>query len=160
MYKKKSVYIIAGIVAIAVAAGIAYFYVEHSYDNNNPLKTEWVVSGPFAINKPKYKLGENFFISVNGLKPNEAGNILIIQPSGDIWTTIPFNGSLKSEFNYYNKPDTSSIKKIYMPEDLVGTWQMVFEGVPYKPLSFEIINEFIPGAEKDIVPLPIKNKTG
>lgn len=155
---KKAVTIVIGIVIIAAIAITIYFYEGHK--PSDEIKSHWIISGPFAIDKSQYKLGENFFISVHGLKPNEAGNILIIQPSGEIWTTIPFNGSLKSDFNYYNKPDTSSIKKIFKPEDLVGTWQVVFQGVTYKPLSFEIINEFIPGEEHDIVPLPIKNQTG
>ena len=144
-------------IAAATASGVYFYEGQKSSDET---KSQWIISGPFAINKSQYKLGENFFLTVHGLKPDEAGNILIMQPNGDVWTTIPFNGSLKSDFSYYNKPDTSSIKKIFKPEDLVGTWQMVFEGVPYKPLSFEIVNEFIPGAEKDIVPLHIKNKTG
>jgi len=155
---KKAVTIVIGIVIIAAIAITVYFYEGHK--PSDEIKSHWIISGPFAIDKSKYRLGENFFISVHGLKPNESGNILIIQPNGEIWTTIPFNGSLKSDFNYYNKPDTSSIKKIFKPEDLVGTWQVVFQGVTYNPLSFEIINEFVPGEEHYIVPLPIKNQTG
>ena len=155
---KKAVTIVIGIVIIAAIAITVYFYEGHK--PSDEIKSYWIISGPFAIDKSKYRLGENFFLSVHGLKPNESGNILIIQPNGEIWTTIPFNGSLKSDFNYYNKPDTSSIKKIFKPEDLVGTWKVVFQGVDYEPLSFEILNEFIEGTENDIVPIPHTNKTG
>lgn len=150
--------IVVGIAIAGATASGVYFYEERK--SSDEFKTQWISSGPFAINKPQYKLGENFFLTVHGLKPNEVGNILVIQPSGEMWTTIPFNGSLKSDFSYYNKPDTSSIKKLFKPEDLVGTWQVVFQGVAYKPLSFEIVNEFIPGAENDIVPIPLTNQTG
>jgi len=158
MKQKKTIPIIVGIVIIAAIAIAIYFYEGHR--PSDEIKSQWISSGPFAIDKSQYKLGEDFFLSVHGLKPNEAGNILIIRPNGEIWTAIPFNGSLKSDFNYYDKPDTSAIKKIFGPEDLVGTWEVVFQGVTYEPLSFEIVNEFIEGAEGDIVPIPHTNKTG
>ena len=148
--QKKTIPIVIGIVSVVAIASAVYFYEGHK--PSDEFKTQWSISGPFAIDKSKYRLGEDFFLSVHGLKPNEAGNILIVQPNGDIWTAIPFNGSLKSDFNYYNKPDTDAVKKIFKPEDLIGTWKVVFQGVAYDPLSFEIVNEFLPGAENDIVP--------
>ena len=157
--KQKKVIPIIVIIVIVVAAIVSaiYFYnIQKSSDEN---KSQWIISGPFAIDKPRYKLGENVFLTVHGLKPNEAGNILIVRPNGDMWTTIPFNGTLKSDFNYYFKPDTSTALKIYGQEDLVGTWKVIFQGLTYEPLSFEIINEFIPGGESDIVPIPRPNET-
>jgi len=155
--QKKIVLAIGVIISAAIIASVIYFNEEPDSDE---IKSQWISSGPFAIDKPQYKLGESFFLSVHGLKPNEAGNILIMQPNGEIWTAIPFNGSLKSDFNYYDKPDTSAIKKIFKPEDLVGIWKVVFQGVTYEPISFEIVNEFVEGAKGDIVPIPITNKTG
>ena len=142
---------------VGVIVGAIYFY--NGQKPSDEIKSEWIISGPFAIDKSQYKLGENIFLSVHGLKPDEAGNILIIRPNGDMWVAIPFNGSMKSDFNYYEKPDTSAIKKIFGVEDLVGTWKVVFQGVEYKPISFEIINEFIAGAENDIEPIPHPNET-
>ena len=158
MKQKKTIPIVVGIVVVGVIVGAIYFY--NGQKPSDEIKSQWNISGPFAIDKSKYRLGEDFFLSVHGLQPNEAGNILIIQPNGDVWTAIPFNGSLKSDFNYYNKPDTNAAKKIFKPEDMVGTWKVVFQGVSYEPLSFEIINEFLPGTESDIVPLnPNETKT-
>ena len=157
MKQKKTIPIVIGIVVVGVIVGAIYFY--NGQKPSDEIKSRWIISGPFAIDKSKYRLGEDFFISVHGLKPNEAGNILIIQPNGDVWTAIPFNGSLKSDFNYYNKPDTSTAKKIFKPEDLVGTWKVIFQGLTYKPLSFEIVNEFLPGSESDIQPIPITNSS-
>lgn len=145
--QKKTIPIVI-VIAIIVVASVVYFYKAPTSDD---FRTEWVVSGPFAISQPTYKLGENIFLSVHGLKPDETGNILIIQPNGVTWVTIPFNGTLKSDFNYYNKPDTNVAKKIFKPEDLVGTWKVIFQGASYEPISFEILNEFVKGAEKDIV---------
>jgi len=152
--QKKTILII-----VVVAAIVSAIYFYDGQKSSDETKSYWISSGPFAIDKSKYKLGESVFLTVHGLKPNEAGNILIIRPNGDRWTTIPFNGTLKSDFNYYFKPDTSRVLKIYGPEDLVGTWKMIFQGLTYEPLSFEIINEFIRGGEADIVPIPHPNET-
>lgn len=157
MKKNKTVPIVVGILVVAVIISTTYFYGEQKTPDE--IKSQWIISGPFAIDKSKYKLGENIFLTVHELKPNEAGNILIVRPNGDIWTSIPFNGTLKSTFNYYFKPDTSAVLKIYEPEDLVGTWKVIFQGLTYEPLSFEIINEFIPGTETEIIPIPRPNET-
>lgn len=158
MKQKRAIPLVVGIVIVAAIAIAVYFY--EGSKSSDEIKSQWISSGPFAIDKPQYRLGESFFLSVHGLKPNEAGNILIVQPNGEIWIAIPFNGSLKSDFNFYEKPDTSAIKKIFEPEDLVGIWKVVFQGVTYEPISFEIVNEFVEGAEGDIVSIPIINKTG
>ena len=158
MKQKKTIPIVIGLVSVVAIASAIYFYEGHK--PSDEFKTQWSISGPFAIDKSKHRLGEDFFLSVHGLKPNEAGNILIVRPNHEIWTTIPFNGSLKSDFNYYDKPDVSAIKKIFKPEDLVGIWKVVFQGVTYEPINFEIVNEFVEGAEGDIVPIPTTNKTG
>ena len=152
MKRKKIISIIVGIVVvIAISSGV-YFY-QAKQKSADDLKSHWIVSGPFAIDKSRYKLGESIFLSVNGLKPNEAGNIVFLLPNGKVWTTIPFNGTIKSNFNYYDKPDTSAHLKIYTPEDLVGTWKVIFQGVSYNSLSFDFVHEYVPGAEKDIVPI-------
>ena len=156
MKQKKAVSLVVGIVIVAVIATI-YFYEGNK--SSDEIKSQWISSGPFAIDKPRYKIGENIFLSVHGLKPNEAGNIIISGPKSIVWTELPFNGTLKSDFNYYFKPETSKVLKIYNPEDLVGTWKVIFQGLTYKPLSFEIVNEFLPGAESDIQPIPITNSS-
>ncbi len=156
MAQKKIVLAIGGIIAIAIIASVIYFNEEPDSDE---IKSQWISSGPFAIDKPRYKIGENIFMSVHDLKPDEVGNIIILSPKGVTWTDVPFNGTLKSDFNYYFKPETSKVLKIYNPEDLVGTWKVIFQGLTYEPLSFEIINEFLPGAESDIKPIPITNSS-
>lgn len=141
--------IISIIIAVIIAGGIAsssYFYHKPSDQGN-----QWMVSGPFAINKPVYKLGETIFISVHGLKPGEVGNMLFIRPGEKTWKIIPFNGTSKSDFNYYVKPDTNANTGIYKAEDLVGEWRVVFEGVKYEPINFEFTNEFIEGGQVDLV---------
>lgn len=141
------VIIIAIIVAGAVASA-GYFYQKPSDIDN-----QWISSGPFSINKPQYRLGENIFIVGHGLKPGEVGNMLFIRPGEKTWKVIPFNGTAKSDFNSYVKPDTSANLGIYKAEDLVGEWRVVFQGVEYDPIHFEFINEFIEGGQADLVPI-------
>jgi len=137
--------VIIVIVVVSAIISAPYFYQTPSGD------THWVISGPFAIDKSKYKLGENIFISIHGLKPSEVGDMIFIRPGEETWTTIPFNGTAKSNFNYYVKPDTNAHLGIYEAEELVGEWRVVFQGVEYDPIHFEFINEFIKGGEADLV---------
>lgn len=160
---KKIIPIIVGIIAVVIIVSFVSSYITQKYKEPN---SQWIVSGPFAISKPQYKLGENVFMTVNNLKPNEIGNILIVTPQNKTFVMIPFNGTAKDHFNYYFKPDISKSLSISTTEEIIGKWQVMFDLVKYKPLSFEIINEtipgFTPGEETKIENLlkPTLNKTG
>jgi len=104
-------------------------------------------SGPLTILKTKNRLYENLFFTVSGLEKNQKGDILIFAPNDELYQTISFDGSVKTYFNLYFKPGTSSGHKLCAIEDLVGVWTAKFEGINYKPLQFEIINEFVRGGE-------------
>ncbi len=112
----------------------------------DPLEN-WNRSGPFAINAFQYKLGENIFVTVNGLAPNDVGKIIFGLPNGTtVYSTVPFDGAVKSEFNTYFTPSLSKAKKICSVNDIVGEWFVVFRDTEYKPITFRIINETIPGS--------------
>ncbi len=107
-------------------------------------------SGPLTILKTKNRLYENVFFNVIGLEKNQKGDILIFAPNDELYQTIPFDGSKKTHFNFYFKPSTSSGLKLCTIEDLVGVWTAKFVGINYKPLQFEIINEFVRGGESGL----------
>lgn len=156
MSQKKSIAVAVTAVVIAIAAGIIYFTDEKtiiSDEKEVDVRKEWIVSGPFAINKASYLIGDNLFMTVNGLVPNEKGNIIFIRPDGSVYNTIPFDGSRKSNFNQYFTPSLSRPLKVCDVDDLVGTWQVIFQGVPYEPITFEIVNEFLMGEEKKYEPM-------
>ena len=141
-------------IAVIIIVGIFYYYNQQKNSEEN---AQWKnISGPFAINKFQYKLGENIFMIVSNLQPTNAGKINVIDPKGDTYYTIPFNGTLKTSFHYFFKPNTQNFGGILLcnPTDLVGKWGIIFQGVPYKPLKFEVINEWIQGAEAEIKPIP------
>jgi len=121
-----------------------------------PTPREWLTSGPFQIDKSQYLLGENIFIQVNNLTPNEKGQITFLRPMNEthysVYTTIPFDGAKKYSFNQYFTPNLSRALKACTVDDLIGTWKVVFQKTNYENLSFEIINEFLPGEEDSFKP--------
>jgi len=116
-----------------------------------PSERDWQTSGPFEIDRSQYLLGENIFLRINPLAPNEKGQIAFMRPLNDthysVYITIPFNGSEKDTFNQYFKPALSSARKICTINDLIGDWAVVFQETNYENLSFEIIDKFVPGDE-------------
>ena len=156
--EKRVISITVVIIIIAIVAGIIYFYNIQPTPPDE-LKSQWISSGPFAIDKPKYRLGENIFLVVSNLKPDEIGSISFVLPNGKTYADISFNGTTKDHFKYYFTPTTSAPRKIYKPEQLTGTWTVIFHGVIYEPLRFEILNEYIIGGERNVPNLEEFNKT-
>ena len=151
--KKKHV---GKIIGLIILAGIVTAVVYSYYQQKEAEGPKWVTSGPFSINKNQYKLGEYIFMIVSDLKPTDIGEIDIVDPKGDTFSKIPFNGTMKSSFKQFFEPDTERRLALCNATDLVGHWNIIFRGVPYKPIPFEIINEYILGAEKGsgMAPVP------
>ena len=97
--EEKIISITIAIVAVAVIGSIIYYYNTQASPSED-LRSQWISSGPFAIDKPKYKLGENIFMVANNLKPDEVGTISFVRPNGRLYTEIEFNGTLKDHFTY------------------------------------------------------------
>ncbi len=121
-----------------------------------PRVWEKQTSGPFQIDREKYVLGELVLIRVgiqNQLKQNDIGQIAFLQPSNGthqtVYITIPFDGSDKISFNQYFKPALSMFRGICSKADLLGNWTVVFQGVDYNNLKFEIVDRYIPGEEEN-----------
>ncbi|MGI0086731.1 MAG: hypothetical protein ACREBI_02065 [Nitrosotalea sp.] len=140
--------IIAVIVVIAISSSAIYFYNQQKTSGGNT--AQWVTSGPFAINNGTYKLDDNIFMVVTGLKPTDVGKIIVYDPKGGVFTQSPFNGTMKSDFNYFFKPNTERIEKLCTPQDLVGNWTIAFPGTSYGPIHFKIINEWVQGGQAEI----------
>ena len=149
--KKKTGPIIAMITIVAIIIGGIYYYNQQKISEEN---VQWQnISGPFAINKFQYKIGENVFMVVSNLKPSDAGRVVIVDPKGSVYDNFPFNGTMKTSFHYYFKPNTQIGLKLCTPMDLVGKWRMVFQGVPYSPLKFNVTNDWIEGSQAEIKPI-------
>lgn len=145
--------IIAVIVIIAISASVIYFYNQQKMSGDDTT-AQWITSGPFAITNGTYRLDDNVFMVVTGLKPTDVGKIIVYDPKGGVFTQAPFNGTLKSDFNYFFKPNTDRLEKLCTPQDLVGNWTIAFPGTSYSPLHFKIINEWVPSGQSEIKPIP------
>ena len=147
--------IIAVFVIIAISASAIYFYNHQKMSEVNNT-AQWITSGPFAINNATYRLDDNVFMIVTGLKPTDVGNIILYDPQGGNVTHVPFNGTMKSDFNYFFRPVTEKPEKLCTPQDLVGNWTITFQGTSYSPITVRVINEWVPGAQAgvDMQPIP------
>jgi len=118
-----------------------------------PAPRDYPTSGPFEIDRSRYVLGENVFVSVHNLQPQEKGQIAFLRPLNEthysVYITIPFDGSEKLAFNQYFKPDLSKVKRICSKNDLIGRWAVVFQGTNYENLHFEIVDQILPGIEEE-----------
>jgi len=137
-------------VVVALIAAIVFvgpIDVAKPQENKDPFEG-WNKSGPFAINKFEYKLGENIFVVGVGLGPNDIGTMVFVMPNQTTkYITIPFDGSNKTDFNQYFKPAIAKTRKICSVDDLVGEWTVVLSGTNYKPITFEFLNETLQGDE-------------
>ena len=150
----KKISIIAGIIIIASIIGIASIF---SYDQTNNIfdgeikkDHDYVWSGPLGVTQYEHRLGEDVFLVMRGLQPNERGTVEIFTPPGILFKSFEYDGSLKSDFNFYFYPDTSVFSKICTPEELVGIWKIVFTNNAYPTLEFKMSDEYLPGGEAGV----------
>ncbi|MGI0004216.1 MAG: hypothetical protein ACREAX_02850 [Candidatus Nitrosotenuis sp.] len=138
---------ILGVVISAVVSVIVFVgpvEVSHPKQEVDDFKN-WNRSGPFAINKAEYKIGENVFMAVGPLQTMDVGNAVFVMPNGTTkYISIPFNGTEKPGFNQYFKPSISKGRGICSVDDLIGEWTVVFTQTEYVPLKFRILNDTIP----------------
>ena len=137
------------IFALVVAIAMIIIFVEPITitppSKENDTFKDWYRSGPFAINKSEYKIGENVFMIAQNLTPSDSGKAVFVLPNGTTkYIVIPFDGTQKSGFNQYFKPSISKARHICNTDDLVGEWTIVFQGTDYQPLKFTILNETVP----------------
>jgi len=147
MTQKKIISIIV-VAAIAVASVAAAVFLTGSDTGQKEFQTMWIRSGPFAVMNYEHKLGDTVFLSVSDLAPHEKGTIRVFTPKNFEYTSIPFDGSTKSDFNSYFIPTTSVRENTCSPQDFVGVWTVEFEGVQYTPIQFEFMDEYIADGDR------------
>lgn len=139
---------LVAVVAIAIIAAVVFVGpIEIAKTQKKSEFADWNRSGPFAVNKLQYKLGENIFIVAQDLGPNDVGSMVFVMPNQTTkYISIPFDGNEKSGFNQYFKPAASKARKICSTDDLVGRWIVVLNGTNYKPITFQVLNETLEGS--------------
>ena len=105
---------ILGIIAIIVAIGISVAVLSTSeifdittneHADLDPEEDFLNVSGPFALDKSRYRLGENIFLRVDGLSQQDVGSIIYFLPNNQVYANFPIDGMQKSSFNTYFTPE-------------------------------------------------------
>jgi len=180
MKKEKTFGIIAGVIAVIVI-GVIFVQLSLSDENNDEQENiiltnetekmndekemlprnqtvytvpprDWQISGPFEIDRKQYALGENIFLRVGVLAPDEKGQAAFLRTFNDthyeVYFTISFDSS-KPVFNQYFKPHVSKVNGICSKDYLIGNWTVVFQGTNYPNLKFEIIDLIVTGEEED-----------
>ena len=109
------------------------------------------VLGPLQINKDKYLLGENVFVSLSNLRPNDVGTVLFITPTGIIYDEWGFNGSERESQKKYFKPQLLKSKNICEKEKLIGQWTVMFKGYDMAKIHFEMTPDILPRMEHQFV---------
>ena len=109
---------------------------------------EWECSGPICIRPTEVRLGENIYITGNDISEDEVIRLAITSPSGKVWDYIYTDGSEKSNWNFYIKPDYSVSNGFCTLNDLVGLWTIELHGTNEPPLQFQHGPAILEGSEK------------
>jgi len=143
--------VIIPIIIIIIIAGLLIIFTSDENNDRNRtehvtnIEGEWVKSGSFEIDKSEYNLGEKIFLSTTNLLPGDKGVVQFLRPLNDThhrsYIKIPFDGTDKTQFNYYFEPRFNENSGICSTNDLAGNWIVKFLGTPYEEMSFKIHNK-------------------
>ena len=109
------------------------------------------ILGPLQINKDKYLLGENVYVVIKDLRPQDKGNVDFFTPEGKLYETIGFNGETKDFHKKYFKPQLLKSKNLCEKEQLVGEWTVMFRGYDMAVINFEMLPDVLPNHEYQFV---------
>ena len=103
--------------------------------------------GPLQINKDTYLLGENVYVSLKDLRPQDMGSILFITPGKVIYDEWGFNGNEREHQKKYFKPQLLKSKNLCEKEQLIGQWTVMFKGYDMATINFEMLPDILPNQE-------------
>ena len=109
------------------------------------------VLGPLQINKDKYLLGENVYVILKDLRPQDKGTVQFFTPDGTLYNEMGFNGENRDFQKKYFKPGLLKSKNLCEKEQLVGTWTVMFEGYEEFKLYFQMMPDILPNQESHFV---------
>lgn len=99
------------------------------------------------INKDKYVLGENVFVSLTGIPMGLKDSVVFISPEGKEYYEMKFDGKNGDYAKEYFRPMLLKALEICDKDKLIGEWRVMFKSVPNEYLKFEIVNEMLPNNE-------------
>ena len=105
------------------------------------------ILGPLQINKDKYLLGENIYVILKDLRPQDKGSVQFFTPGGILFDEMGFNGENRDFAKKYFKPGLLKSKNLCEKEQLVGTWTVMFKDYEMSKLYFEMTPDILPNQE-------------
>ena len=109
------------------------------------------ILGPLQINKDKYLLGENGYVVLKDLRPQDKGTVQFFTPGGTLYDEMGFNGENRDFQKKYFKPGLLKSKNLCEKEQLVGTWTVMFRGYEQAKLYFQMMPDILPNQESHFV---------
>ncbi len=100
------------------------------------------------INKDKYLLGENIFVSVSQIPLGFSDKILFFTPEGKLYHQTVFDGNKSDYAKEYFRPMLLRSLDICEKEQLIGEWTVYFSTNRNERLTFEIVDEMLPNNER------------
>ena len=155
--KKQIALIIPIAIIITIASTLLIFSeeIDDYMDANDD--TAWIHSGPFSIDREEYRLGHKIFLIANEVNQNDKGSIKLVKINEDgsqkIFKTYRFDGMKKQSFNIYFSPYLNEVSSICSAEDVIGNYEVIFEGTNYESIKLKIINKYLPGSEYRFEPV-------
>ena len=148
--------IIPIIIIIIIATSIVMF-TPNEETPEGKTQEKWIKSGSFEIDKSQYNIGEKIFLSTTNLIPEDKGVVQFFRPINDThhkaYINIPFDGSDKSQFNYYFEPRYNKNTGICSMDDIAGNWMGKFMGTQYEDINFEILAQSSSWDERTFEPI-------
>nr|AIF22839.1 hypothetical protein [uncultured marine thaumarchaeote SAT1000_10_G09] len=137
--------IIIPIIIIIIIVASLIIFTSNEETTKNEIEEKRIESGPFAIDKAQYNVGEKIFFDTDGLKFDEKGTVEFLRPINDThhktYIKIPFDGIDTQQFNYYFEPRLQEFTGICSMDDIAGNWKVKFSGTQYEDINFEILNQ-------------------
>ena len=72
--------------------------IDETTGDFSPTVRGWLTSGSFQIDKSQYLLGENIFVRISNLAPNEKGQIAFLRPMNETHYSVYNIIQIQSKF--------------------------------------------------------------
>ena len=123
---------------------------------NKPAPKEWINSGPFFIDRSEYVLGEKMFINVGQIPKNLKGTMILSKILNSThsyeYKKIKFDGS-KPQNNFYIGMSLNMPRGLCNVDQLIGNWELIFEGTNYESIKFKVLDQYMLGSERLYTPV-------
>mgnify|MGYP007072308396 CR=1 FL=1 len=129
---------------------------KNSENPYKPNEREWVSSGPFKLDRSEYVLGEKLFVNLDHVGKNTKGKMVFTKIINNThvyeYKKIEFDGS-KQQYNFYIGMNLNMPRGLCNVDQLIGNWELRFEGTNYESIKFKVLDQILPGLEKNYEPV-------